>query len=249
MAGATDIKFIAWPDTHIPFHDPQAVRCALKILQWYQPDQVILLGDFLDCTPVSHWLLNHKKTTEGMRLEKDFKAGRVLLDKIQQETGKLVYIEGNHEDWIRQAIDRQPEFEGLIDLSVGLRFDERPNFTTMVYGKHYSLGKLWFTHGNYTNQYHARKHVESFEHSVVYGHLHDVQMHIKVSPVDVNDKHMGLSIGCLADKNPQFMRNRPNNWTHCVAVGLVRKDGTFNIDPIIISNGVASYAGVTFDGR
>jgi hypothetical protein len=76
--------------------------------------------------------------------------------------------------------------------------------------------------------------------------LHDVALAIAVSPIDVEDKHMGLSLGCLAKVNPTFMRNRPSNWQHAVGVGLIRPTGDFNIDPIILSKGKASYAGKTF---
>lgn len=247
-----ETKFIAWPDTHIPQEDKRAVSCALKILQWYQPHTVIVLGDFLDCAPVSHWLKDKNKTKEGLRLKDDFAAGNKLLDRITTSSVEhLVYLEGNHEDWIYDAIDKNPELDGLINLEVGLKFDDRRkniDLTHLRYGKCWNLGKLWFTHGIYTGINHARKHVESYGRSIVYGHLHDVQLHVKVSPIDIEDKHLGLSLGCLADKNPRFMENRPNNWVHCVGVGSVRSDGTFNIDPVMISNGIATYAGKTFHG-
>ena len=249
----TDIRFIAWPDTHIPYEDKRAVRTALKILEWYKPHTVVVLGDFLDCAPVSHWLKDRNKTKAGLRLKDDFNAGNKLLDRITQPSVKhLIYLEGNHEDWINDAIEKQPELDGLINLEVGLKFDERRangiQVTTLPYGKCFNLGKLWFTHGTYSGQNHAKKHVEAYGRSIVYGHLHDVQMHVKVSPIDIEDKHLGLSLGCLADKNPNFMENRPNNWVHCVGVGLSRPDGSFSIDPVMICNGVASYGGMTFKG-
>lgn len=247
-----ETNFIAWPDTHLPFHDKAAVETALKIVEWYKPEVVVILGDFLDCTPVSHWLDNKKKTREGLRLSDDYRLGNELLDHITSLSNckHLVYIEGNHEDWINDAIERNPEFEGMIELDKGLRFNQRRKdglkITHKKYNECFNLGKLWFTHGTYTGMHHAKRHVEAYGRSIVYGHLHDVQMHIKVSPIDINEKHMGLSLGCLADKNPKFMENRPNNWVHCIGVGTVRKDSTFNIDPVIISNGVATYAGKTF---
>lgn len=252
---SVDTRFIAWPDTHIPFEDKKAVSVALKIVAWYQPQVIVILGDFLDCTPVSHWLKSQQrnKTAEGMRLKDDFAAGNRLLDKITAHgCKKLVYLEGNHEDWIHDAIERNPEFDGLIDLDLGLRFAERRSkgleIVHLRYNKCWKLGKLWFTHGLYTGQNHAKKHVEAYARNIVYGHLHDVQLHVKVSPVDIEDKKMGLSLGCLADRNPQFMENRPNNWVHALGVGMVRANGNFNIDPIIISGGEATYAGKTFKG-
>ena len=248
-----DTRFIAWPDTHIPYEDKQAVGVALKIVEWYKPQVVVVLGDFLDCAPVSHWLKANQrvKSAEGLRLKDDFDRGNKLLDKmLVPSVKKLVYLEGNHEDWIHDAIERNPEFDGLIDLSLGLKFDERRkrglDIVHLRYNKCWNLGKLWFTHGIYTGVSHAKKHVESYARNIVYGHLHDVQLHVKVSPVDVEDRQLGLSLGCLADRNPQFMENRPNNWTHALGVGMVRANGNFNIDPVIISGGEATYAGITF---
>lgn len=247
-----ETKFIAWPDTHLPEHDPKAVGTALQILKWYRPEVIVVLGDFLDCAPVSHWLKQNSRnrTKEDLRLSKDYAMGNELLDAMTSHGCKhLVYLNGNHEDWVNDAIEKNPEFEGLIEIEVGLKFEERKKkhqLTYLEYGKHWKLGKLGFTHGLYTCKNHAAMHVQQFGCSLIYGHLHDVQTATKVSPIDVEDKHIATSVGCLCKKNPAFMENRPNNWIHCITTGLVRPDGNFNFDPIIISNGVASYAGRTF---
>lgn len=240
-----ETKFIAWPDTHLPFHDKKAVETALKIVKWYQPQETIILGDFADCAPVSHWNRKNLEARKTLNMASDFRLCNRILDEIQKDSKRLIYLEGNHENWLEQAMQETPELRGLLDLDVNLGFEER-EVEFLRYNQLYTLGKLNFTHGIYTCQHHAKKHVESFGCSIVYGHLHDVQLHVKVSPVDVEDKHLGLSLGCLAGKNPEFMRNRPNNWCHCIGVGCVRSDGTFNIDPVIISQGVATYAGKTF---
>jgi len=250
----TETRIIAWPDTHVPEEDKKAVDVALQIKNWYKPHTVVILGDFLDCAPVSHWLKSRKqrKTMEGLRLASDFEKGNDLLDKITLGIEHLIYMEGNHCKWIRDAIDTNPEFDGLINLELGLKFKERREsikLTHLEYGQCTNIGKLWFHHGIYTTQYHARKHVEAFERSIVYGHLHTVQTHVKVNATDVNDKHIGICLGCLCKKNPAYGENQPNAWVHCIGVGLVRADGTFNIDPIIINNGVASYAGITYRAR
>lgn len=248
-----ETRFMAIPDSHIPSHDKEAMATALKIMSWYKPHTAVILGDFLDCAPVSHWLKQNSrnKTKEGLRLKNDFDLANGLLDKmIATGVKHLVYLEGNHEDWINDAIEKSPELDGLINLEIGLRFKERRakglKLTHLKYGQCWNLGKLWFTHGLYTGMNHAAKHVAAFGRSIVYGHLHDLQLAVKVSPLDVRDKHLGLSLGCLADKNPQFMENRPNNWVHAVGVGMVRSNGSFNIDPVVISDGTATYAGKTF---
>lgn len=245
-------KFILWPDTHIPHHDPDAVDCAVQIVDWWQPQILGILGDFLDCSPVSHWLKNKRRSAEGLRLADDYAVANKLLDRITKSIDHLVYIEGNHEDWINDALEANPEFTGLIELEHGLKFAERRRkhkITQLPYGQGYMLGHLYITHGTYTGVNHAKKHVESFGRSVAYGHLHDVQVATKVSPIDVQDKHMGYCLGCLCNKNPKYMENKPNNWSHALGLGEVRHDGGFNLYPIIICDGVASFAGVTFKAR
>jgi predicted phosphodiesterase len=251
VSKATRIAVI--PDCHIPYQDEKALNTALQIIADYKPQKVIILGDFIDCAPVSHWNRENLLEREGMRLAKDYAKANVVLDQIGKTCKDLVYLNGNHEDWVYQMVQRQPELEGMIEPEVGLKFEERTakgwKIKHLEYGKVYNLGKLWFTHGTYTSMNHAKKHVESYGRSIVYGHLHDVQLYTKVSPIDIEDKHIGLSLGCLSKKNPHFMRNRPNNWVHAIGLGVVRKDGTFNIDPVIISDGKASYGGVTYDGK
>lgn len=245
-----DTTFCVLPDLHVPLHDPVDLDVAEQIVAHTKPDILIILGDFLDCTPVSAWLKSKKRATESLRLIDDFRTANIILDRLTKMCKNIVYIEGNHEDWIQQYIDEHPELEGLIEIDAGLKFAQRRSggvhITHLRYGEIYKLGKLHFTHGSYTGQHHAKKHVDAFGRNIVYGHLHDVQLHVRVSPVDVNDKHMALSLGCLCDKNPTYMRNRPNNWVHAVGVGVVRADGSFNINPVIITNGVASVGGKTF---
>ena len=238
-------KIVVIPDCHIPFEDKAAINVALKLAKWYKPDEIIILGDFLDCGPVSHWNRKNLRERQSMNMADDFKLGNQYLDKLQNICQKVVYIRGNHEKWLDDAMDEAPELAGLLDLDINLRFKAR-GIKEIPFNGIYTLGFLNFTHGIYTNSHHALTHVQKFGRSIVYGHLHDVQMAISVSPVDVEDKHMGLSLGCLAAINPRFMKNRPSNWQHCVGVGMIRPDGGFNIDPVIISRGAASYAGKTF---
>lgn len=177
-----EVRFAAIPDCHIPYHDKKALNCALKVLDWYKPEVVVVLGDFLDMAPVSHWLKNKRKTKEGMSLAKDYAKANEVLDRLLKPWVKeFTYLEGNHEDWINDALEESPEFAGLIELSVGLRFKERRagglKINQFPYGKCWNLGKLWFTHGTYTGVNHAKKHVDAFERNIVYGHL-DRKSHV-----------------------------------------------------------------------
>ena len=50
-----------------------------------------------------------------------------------------------------------------------------------------------------------------------------------------------MSIGCLCNKSPSYMKNRPNNWIHAVATVDVQQNGNFTPHVIPIYNGVATH--------
>ncbi len=238
-------KIAVFPDSHVPFEDKRAFEVALQVVAWYRPDEIIVLGDFVDCGPVSHWNRKNLRERAGMNMAADFKIANQYLDRMQKICHDITYIRGNHEKWLDDAMDESPELAGLLDLDINLRFKER-GIRDIPFNGVYSIGHLSFTHGIYTTSHHSMQHATKFGRSIVYGHLHDIQLSISVSPIDIEEKHMGLSLGCLAAKNPKFMKNKPNNWQHCIGIGLIRPNGNFNIDPVIISKGEASYAGKTF---
>lgn len=243
-------RIVVVPDVHLPHHDEHALSVALQILKAHKPDIVVFIGDFLDCEPLSHWLRDKKRLVEGLRMWEDFKLGNDILDQIEEVCKRWVFIEGNHEDWIRQYIDEHPEVEGFFELDKGLEFEKRRKrgvrITHLKYGQTHKIGKAYFTHGTYTCMHHAKKHVDEYGRSIIYGHLHTIQQYVKVSPVDVEDKHLGLCIGCLCSKNPEYMRNKPNGWVHAITTGYIRRDGSFNISPTIIVNGKATFNGKTY---
>ena len=97
---------------------------------------------------------------------------------------------------------------------------------------------LIIIHGTYTNLYHARKTVEAYHVSTIYGHVHTFQSHMLVSPVDNNKFYTGQSIGCLCTLNPQFMKNRPNAWVNGFCyVYWNESDDSFQLVPVVIVHG------------
>lgn len=244
-------KIIVMPDVHAPYQNESAFSTAMKIAKWYKPDRIVILGDFLDCNPLSAHSPNSVSHRASVSMEHEFEVGNRLLDSIVSICQDIVYLEGNHEYRVNAYLDKNPEVRGLIEPENGLCFRERRRAGQKI--KHYEYnqchreGRLYFTHGTYTGQHHAQKHVSMYGRSVVYGHLHDLQVHTHASPIDISCKHAAISLGCLCDRNPSYMRNAPNRWVHCVGVAHIRDDGNFNIDPVVISDGVASYAGKVFE--
>ena len=95
---------------------------------------------------------------------------------------------------------------------------------------------LVYIHGTYTNEFHAKKTVLAYHSSVIYGHLHTIQTHMLVSPIDSDKFYKASCVGCLCHLNPHYNRNRPNAWVNGFSYAYVdKKTGTFNdFTPIIV---------------
>jgi len=238
------------PDTHVPNHDEEALACAVKILGWYKPDKIVFLGDFLDYDPLSRHNRDSIAHRASVSMEKEFEAGNRAFDRITKHCQDVVYIKGNHEDRAGPYVDQHPEVRGLVEVERGLEFSARRkdgySIRVLEYNEVYRTGHLHYTHGWYTNQHHAQKHLQSFQVSIVYGHIHDYQVATYVSPISASRKHTATCLGCLCTLAPDYMRNAPNKWVHCVGLAHIREDGDFGLDPVIICGGKASYAGKVF---
>jgi predicted phosphodiesterase len=243
---------IVFSDVHYPEHDDKAVRCAMKIMKEYKPHRIILIGDYMDMTPVSHWVQDKKRIVENKRLLKDYQGANKLLNDMTRVAGKqlkeVVYIMGNHEDWVNQYIDKHPEMEGLIEVENHIKLDNKDLKLEFVpLNDFYKLGKLYLTHGLYTNKYHTAKTLDSVGKSVMYGHTHDITTTSKMGLIS-DDKHVASSIGCLCNLSPGYMKNRPHNWIHGVALVDVRRNGNFTSLVVPIYDGEASIMGKVFKG-
>lgn len=243
-------KVIYIPDTHVPYQDEQAVETALKMVHWYKPDMICFLGDFLDYAPLSRYMKDSVSERAATSMQAEFEAGNRLFDRFTKYCQNVVYLDGNHESRYQPYTDQHPEVRGLVEPEKGLEFSQRRKDGYKIrhfrYNECFRNGNLYATHGWYTNQHHAQKHVNSFCRNVVYGHIHDVQVATAISPIDQSRKHMAVCLGCLCNRSPEYMRNAPNKWVHCLGIAHFRKNGDFNLDPVVISDGVASYAGKVF---
>jgi hypothetical protein len=101
-------KVFVWPDTQIgyyrdvvtgaltPFHDEQAISVAMQILTEFHPDEIVVLGDFLDLASMSRWL---QVAEFQLTLQPAIQYGFNLLSSIRKQApeAKIVYLAGNHE--------------------------------------------------------------------------------------------------------------------------------------------------------
>ena len=111
------------------------------------------------------------------------------------------------------------------------KIDER-GYEWHPYGEVFKIlgSKMYAYHGgHYSGISHARTHALQLGCNVVYGHTHDSQM--------------AYSLGCLTDMTKSYLKGRPTNWSHNVAILDIFTNNNFNLVVLDIVNGVTSYGG------
>jgi predicted phosphodiesterase len=221
-------KIVALFDTHIPYHIP--LGPVFEFIYDFKPNTIILGGDMHDFEPASHWISNQSIELDGKSLLQCYKQLQKCLFeplfRVIPNNTKVIYLMGNHEDWVRQTVNLNRNGQGYWEVERNL-----PRRVTLIpFNTSYTAGpNLVYIHGIYTNENHAKKTVGTFHNSVLYGHTHDRQEYTEVSPIDSKKLYKAASCGCLCQRNPNYLRNRPNRWVNGFSYTyLDNKTGFFN---------------------
>lgn len=246
------LKMSGMPDTHVKFRDVEAVKSYFKFRQWYKPHVQLIFGDFPDCEGISHW---PAESLEPRRLVPEMIEAKALLQEMKEgtpDTTSWIYLEGNHEFWIRQALNRMPElFEGLDQLGLEITLEkllDLEKFGYELYPMNHlvQIGKAHFTHGIYCGGSHAKKHLDVFKTNIYYGHVHDRTVHRQTS---IEGDLEAASQGCLARLDAKFLKGKPNSWSHGSGCWEFFRDGSYIHYWVPIINGVTAFCGNVFDGN
>lgn len=195
----------------------------------------------MECKALCHWIECKKKLCENKRFSKECAVANRELDFLQKHSKDVVYLEGNHENWVEQYIEKKPEVEELLEIPTKLDLKER-GIGWVPQNRLYRVGKMYFIHGVYIYKYHAQKHLTAYGCNICYGHTHTAQTH--QLNMKMQDPIMAYGLGCLCDHEPHWMRGRPANWMNQFAVMDVQEDtGRFNLNTINITRGQFIYNG------
>lgn len=233
----------------VPLHDMRAFGATYAFLEDFKPEVLILGGDMLDCGAISHHNKGKPGRTEGLRLVRDAEELRVEVIKPLEalRPKRMVYIIGNHEGWIDDLIDGQPELEGLLEVDHLLQLQK---WDVLPDGEHMSLGKLTFLHGNQLTggENVAKAAVIAYERSVRFMHHHTFSAYTKTSALDIKLGRTGIACPCLCTKDPKYGEGKGNRWVQGFNFGYVHEDGTFNDFVSIITNGRTVANGKVYKG-
>lgn len=85
------------PDTHVPDHHRAAFDNITEFVAEFGPDEILQLGDFIDCPGPARWNKGMAEEFSG-GLQEELDIAHKLLGNLREfHDGPFNYIEGNHE--------------------------------------------------------------------------------------------------------------------------------------------------------
>lgn len=233
---------------HVPAHNKKIFNGLLNLCDDLKDSLVgfHLIGDFLDMSSISR----HSAGMQSkLTLSKEYKEGNKALDMIDEVLDKHVlksYIWGNHEDWYNQymsKIDNAKLGRGVIKSPTEALHLKQRNYDIyedwkedkITIGRHLDL-----IHGIYCNVHSAKKHIDTFRHSVMFAHTHRVQTYIEGNVG-------GFNIGTMCDlDNDAFSyasRAMRAKWNNGFAIVHIDNKGRYYVTQILAFEDTFYYNG------
>jgi predicted phosphodiesterase len=230
-------SWLVLPDYHVPFHNAVIHKKICKLIKEFKPYGIVILGDFLDMYSLAIWNNGSLGKLDGWTLSKEYKDGKAVLAELEAvlpSGSKRHFIYGNHEDRYRrwlEAGDNAKVGKELIspEDALGLREKKYVVHTNwkddaVTLGEHLDV-----IHGQYCVQHPAKKHLEVFQRSVMFGHTHRFD-------AVVIGKRGAYNIGFLGDKKSHGFDYRPRvdrmNWVNGFAIVHIDDKGDYFAQPI-----------------
>ena len=224
------------PDTHRPYHDPQAWSLFLKAARMLKPKHLVIIGDFCDFYAVSSHSKDPQRTTMLDAEIKDVKVGLDELDSLGAKN--KLFVAGNHCDRLNRYLrDRAPELYTLVGGVPELLGLRERGWRYTPYKESARIGKVWFTHDVGTaGRYASFKVMDTFQHSAVTGHAHRLQYIVEGNALA--ECKLSAQFGWLGDASKVDYMHRVSvnkNWALGFGHGVIdRSTGIGYLTPVPI---------------
>jgi predicted phosphodiesterase len=241
-------------DIHYPEHDRRAVNAVFHFLDENKVDGLIINGDGLDFSCVSHHVPKQARKHGALKSDLDGFDKQILrqFETRIPKTAKKVFGKGNHERFLDDFLNEEnPELAGITSIEEHLKLKER-GWKVLPVGYSYPLGRLNVLHGDSigTGQYAAKKALDIVGDNVLMGHGHQMQSFSKTSPIKAKKKICAWMCGCLCNLAQNYGKGRANAWVHGFALVYVDKTtGQFNVYPVVIIDGKLLWNGKCYGAR
>ena len=244
-----DIKFdtnhqqvFVLSDMHIPFQDEETLANVFDCLVDSQPENIVLLGDILDCYSISRF----SKRPDRMRnLQYEIDTFYKMMRELQKHLPNtdIHYVLGNHENRLEKLVLDNPGLFGLSALTPSKLF--RLDDLGIYYHKtKVKLNNFIYYHGDVVRKdasYTAK--AEYMDHKMqdgVSGHTHRLGSYYSTYEQNTS---AWFENGCLCKIEPDYI-NDPDkaNWQHGFTV-VDSYDGINQATSILIQNHTFAYGG------
>jgi len=135
-------------DIHFPYHDLQALTCAIKHLKEQEIDCLYLNGDIQDFYSISR----HEKEKDMRDFKREVDMNRDFLQRLRDifRTIPIYYKLGNHENRFARMLNNEAEeFAQLHDLQFNIFFRlDKLNITMIEDWQGMEMGDLLVLHGH-----------------------------------------------------------------------------------------------------
>ena len=232
-----DGKTLLLSDIHLPYHDVEALECALE--HGHDADNIILNGDTVDFYATSRWDTdpNHRD------LAGELQAARQFLMHLRERfpVANIYFKIGNHEErWEKFLWRKAPELCGVPDFKMEklLRFEDLD--IQEIGGRQLTkAGGLWVLHGHeFFNTFDPVNFARTLQVKTgvctIAGHKHKSSQH-SVKSMD-GDTIACWSVGCLCDLEPDYM---PVNQWNLGFAEITHKGKKFDVNNYRIIDGEA----------
>lgn len=231
------------PDCHVtPNCDMSRFHAINKLIKKRMPDNIVVLGDFLNLSSLSHWEKNNKLKMEGVRYKEDIEAGNKALDAIfngiSTRDHNIVWHLGNHDEWCYKYLEQYPQLHGHIDILEDLKLKKRGITNVVPYKKYSEIHGVSFTHApmNAANQpiggkFAAQKASDITAKSMVFAHTHSVQQYCCQRHGDDNVIQVYVA-GSYFDNIDDYADGSTMAHNFCISILTHFAPGRFDVEQI-----------------
>lgn len=217
---------VVMSDLHTPNHNKLAFNAFLDYCNNRNIDTLIMNGDIVDMEAVNPHILSRgelPRTTVTENIVALDSAFQSIANVVSEDT-KLVYITGNHSDFLNRWTNKNPQFESLFEsILLSISFKHNVDWVT-VNGNVMCGNETAVLHGNAyissSGSTNTERTARSFRQSII-GHSHSTNLRFGC-----------LRLGCLCDYNQGY--NSPyGNWDRSFGV-ITSYNGVDFVSPIFI---------------
>lgn len=254
-------KILFYPDVQIPFHNSMQVRALNRFMAYWQPDEVIIIGDFMDYPQPSTWSKATAEEFKGSVFDDSEIGKRVLADMRIGYSGPIKFIEGNHDARPKIYLSKYaPALAESKAFDVGNLLDFGSHGVTLA-EPFYEFAPGWVaTHGHLGIQLSnspgrtALGAAKRIGKSVVMGHTHRLaKLPDTIGRAGEYNTLWGMEVGHVMDMRPgsvpHYLRGGFANWQSGFAIAYVDGNNVYPQTVDIDNEGRFAFEGVIHDSR